>query len=86
MQPKLNHRALSARIKDRNAQIGIIGMGYVGLPLMLASTEKGFRVLGFDIDEKKSEGSILAKAHLSMSAIAASPPCAKPNRSRQRTT
>jgi UDP-N-acetyl-D-glucosamine dehydrogenase len=36
--------ALRAKISDRTAVIGIIGMGYVGLPLTLS--EKGFRVLG----------------------------------------
>lgn len=44
---------LSMRIAERGALIGIVGMGYVGLPLMLASTAKKFRVLGFDIDEKR---------------------------------
>ena len=36
--------------------IGIVGMGYVGLPLMLAVTAKDYRVLGFDIDAPKVEG------------------------------
>jgi UDP-N-acetyl-D-glucosamine dehydrogenase len=49
----MNHRDLYARIRNHDALIGIIGMGYVGLPLMLASTAKKFRVLGFDIDEEK---------------------------------
>jgi UDP-N-acetyl-D-glucosamine dehydrogenase len=53
MHAETNHNALSARIRDRSARIGIVGMGYVGLPLMLASTAKKFRVLGFDIDEEK---------------------------------
>jgi UDP-N-acetyl-D-glucosamine dehydrogenase len=56
MEAEFNHRTLSARIEDRSALIGIIGMGYVGLPLMLASTGKKFRVLGFDIDAEKVAG------------------------------
>src|SRR5262245_18240590 len=48
-----NHAALSVRIRDRSALVGIIGMGYVGLPLMLAASGKNFRVLGFDIDAKR---------------------------------
>ena len=48
--------ALSAKIKDSSAVIGIIGMGYVGLPLMLACTAKTLRVVGFDIDSKKVKG------------------------------
>jgi UDP-N-acetyl-D-glucosamine dehydrogenase len=48
-----DHQELSSRIKDSSALVGIIGMGYVGLPLMLACTAKKFRVLGFDIDQPK---------------------------------
>ena len=44
---------LLRRIDDREARIGIIGQGYVGLPLALAFIEKGFRVLGFDVDAEK---------------------------------
>jgi UDP-N-acetyl-D-glucosamine dehydrogenase len=43
--------ALIARIRARHAVVGIIGLGYVGLPLMRAATQAGFRVLGFDIDQ-----------------------------------
>ena len=41
------------RIADRSCTIGIIGMGYVGLPLGLVFCEAGHRVLGFDIDAEK---------------------------------
>jgi UDP-N-acetyl-D-glucosamine dehydrogenase len=41
------------RIENKTAEIGIIGLGYVGLPLGLEFAEKGFNVTGFDIDEKK---------------------------------
>jgi len=44
---------LERKIKNRKAHIGIIGMGYVGLPLVKLFLGKGFEVLGFDIDEKK---------------------------------
>jgi UDP-N-acetyl-D-glucosamine dehydrogenase len=40
-------------INDKSALIGIVGMGYVGLPLGLAFNRAGFKVLGFDIDENK---------------------------------
>jgi len=42
-----------AKIKDRKVHVGIIGLGYVGLPLALSFTEKGFHVTGFDVDQKK---------------------------------
>jgi len=44
---------LIEKILKKDALIGIIGMGYVGLPLVLSFCETGFRVLGFDIDSRK---------------------------------
>jgi len=44
---------LANKLKDRTAAIGIIGLGYVGLPLALRYAQAGYRVLGFDIDEEK---------------------------------
>src|SRR6201985_1039444 len=44
---------LKERIENRTARVGIIGLGYVGLPLALLFSEKGIRVTGFDIDEAK---------------------------------
>ena len=44
---------LLQRIENKKAIIGIIGLGYVGLPLGLEFANKDFNVLGFDIDEKK---------------------------------
>ena len=43
------------RIESREALVGVIGLGYVGLPLAMTFAEKGFRVLGFDIDSGKIE-------------------------------
>jgi UDP-N-acetyl-D-glucosamine dehydrogenase len=54
--PELEPRAaseLSQRISDRSAIVGIIGLGYVGLPLGLAFSAAGYRVLGFDVDGDK---------------------------------
>jgi UDP-N-acetyl-D-glucosamine dehydrogenase len=45
--------ALLCKIKEKHALVGIIGLGYVGLPLARAFTEKGFAVLGFDTDSQK---------------------------------
>ncbi|HEX7288166.1 MAG TPA: nucleotide sugar dehydrogenase [Candidatus Angelobacter sp.] len=44
---------LKKKVETRTAKIGIIGMGYVGLPLALLFSEQKFRVTGFDIDERK---------------------------------
>ncbi|HZQ43879.1 MAG TPA: nucleotide sugar dehydrogenase [Acidobacteriaceae bacterium] len=40
-------------LKKRTANVGVIGLGYVGLPLSLLFAEAGFSVTGFDIDERK---------------------------------
>lgn len=44
---------LKNRIQQREARIGIIGLGYVGLPLALLYSEQQFKVTGFDIDPRK---------------------------------
>lgn len=44
---------LAGKIEDGTAKVGIIGLGYVGLPLALAFAESGLSVLGFDVDHKK---------------------------------
>jgi len=47
--------SLLNRINERSALIGIVGLGYVGLPLVLRFCEEGFKVLGFDIDREKAD-------------------------------
>jgi len=42
---------LLSRIKSRDAQVGVIGLGYVGLPMSVLIAEAGFRVTGLDIDQ-----------------------------------
>jgi UDP-N-acetyl-D-glucosamine dehydrogenase len=45
--------ALERKIKNRSARIGIVGLGYVGLPLAVEFAQVGFRVVGIDVDERK---------------------------------
>lgn len=47
------NNALIGKLKNKEAVIGIVGLGYVGLPLMLRYNDIGFRVLGIDIDQNK---------------------------------
>ena len=47
------HEPLKIKIQSRTAKVGVIGMGYVGLPLALLFSEQSFPVTGFDIDQKK---------------------------------
>ena len=45
--------SLERAITDKSAKVGVIGLGYVGLPLVREFTRGGMRVLGFDIDPGK---------------------------------
>ena len=50
------HQAeLLNKLRSRQALIGIVGLGYVGLPLSLTYAEVGYRVLGLDIDQSKAD-------------------------------
>jgi len=60
---------LKTKIQQREARVGIIGLGYVGLPLALLYSEQKFRVTGFDIDTRKVDA--LAKGGSYIFRIAA---------------
>ncbi|HSE32383.1 MAG TPA: nucleotide sugar dehydrogenase [Pyrinomonadaceae bacterium] len=45
---------LSKLITEKNARVGVIGLGYVGLPLVVEFAAKGFKGIGFEVDEKKA--------------------------------
>ena len=45
--------ALKSCIESKTVSVGIIGLGYVGLPLAISFAESGFNVLGIDIDKSK---------------------------------
>lgn len=49
----MNHTELNKLISNKNARIGIIGLGYVGLPLSIAFLKNKFKVTGFDLDHNK---------------------------------
>jgi UDP-N-acetyl-D-glucosamine dehydrogenase len=48
------HTALLERIRTKQARVGVIGLGYVGLPLAVEFAHRGFPTTGFDIDESKA--------------------------------
>ncbi|MDR1924966.1 MAG: nucleotide sugar dehydrogenase [Planctomycetaceae bacterium] len=48
-----NFSVLADKISNKTAKVGVIGLGYVGLPLVRAFIKAGFTTLGFDVDEKK---------------------------------
>ena len=61
---KPDAKTLEEKIRQHRARIGIIGMGYVGLPLALRFAEEGFPVTGFDIDEVKVKSLAAGKTYI----------------------
>src|ERR1044071_8095620 len=44
---------LQGLIEDKSATVGVVGLGYVGLPLIVEFALKGFKGIGFEVDKKK---------------------------------
>lgn len=57
-------KALIAKIRSGEVLVGVIGLGYVGLPLSIAFGEAGTRVLGFDTDPSKSRLIAAGKSYI----------------------
>ncbi len=54
MKDEISLLSLKERLKQKKSIIGILGLGFVGLPLSLRFAEEGYKVIGFDIDKNKS--------------------------------
>ncbi|MFP3489906.1 NAD(P)-binding domain-containing protein, partial [Staphylococcus sp. SIMBA_130] len=52
---QLNAQAqdLLSKIENKTATIGVVGLGYVGLPLAVEKAKAGYNVIGFDVQEKR---------------------------------
>ena len=55
---------LLQKIKDRKATVGIIGLGYVGLPLAVEFAKGGFKVIGYDVSERVVRGLMEGRSHI----------------------
>ena len=55
---------LAEKLKQKRAVIGIVGLGYVGLPLVLSYCKAGYQVVGFDVDAKKVRGLKAGKSYI----------------------
>src|SRR5215470_12400768 len=53
-----------AKIHDRSAVIGVIGLGYVGLPLAVEFAKAGFRVIGYDVSERVASLLMRGESHI----------------------
>gem|GEM_PF-1538019 len=56
LKKKRNHMELLERIRNKEARLCVIGLGYVGLPLLVEYAKAGFRTVGIDVQEEKSQG------------------------------
>ncbi len=55
---------LEQAIRDKTAVVGVVGLGYVGLPLIRAFIAAGFRTMGFDVDPAKVERLLAGKSYI----------------------
>jgi UDP-N-acetyl-D-glucosamine dehydrogenase len=55
---------LLSKIEERKYVVGVVGLGYVGLPLLLCVVERGFHAVGMDIDAKKTEALIKGESYI----------------------
>jgi len=55
---------LLAKIDDRTACVGVVGLGYVGLPLALEFAKAGFHVIGYDVSERVTRALMSGKSHI----------------------
>ena len=55
---------LKKKIQSKNIKIGVIGLGYVGLPLSLTISERGYKVYGFDKDINKIKSLYKFKSYI----------------------
>ena len=56
--------ALEQAIHDKSAKVGVIGLGYVGLPLIRAFVAAGFHTMGFDVDRSKVEQLLAGRSYI----------------------
>ncbi|MCL4191817.1 MAG: nucleotide sugar dehydrogenase [Thermoguttaceae bacterium] len=60
----MSYSALKKAIADKSARIGVIGLGYVGLPLIRAFIAAGYRTIGFDVDQTKVDRLLKGESYI----------------------
>src|SRR5690349_9241125 len=56
--------ALEQAIRDKTAVVGVVGLGYVGLPLIRAFVAAGYRTMGFDVDQSKVDKLLAGQSYI----------------------
>lgn len=64
MRTHPSHLSIIQKIQCKDAKVGIVGLGYVGLPHALAFYNSGFNVTGFDIDQQKVNALIRGECYI----------------------
>jgi UDP-N-acetyl-D-glucosamine dehydrogenase len=64
------YKTLLDKIKETTAVIGVMGLGYVGLPLIATFHGAGFKTIGFDTDPAKIEACQTGKSYLEVAPVA----------------
>src|SRR6266540_2737394 len=63
-EPSFDDRPFSERVAARDLNVGVVGLGYVGLPLAVAYAEAGFRTIGFDVDAERAAALNQGHSHI----------------------
>ena len=58
------HIELLEKIRSKTATIGVVGLGYVGLPLIRAFVESDFKTIGFDVDDQKIQQLLAGQSYI----------------------
>jgi UDP-N-acetyl-D-glucosamine dehydrogenase len=59
-----SYESLLTRVREKKAKVGIVGLGYVGIPLARAFIDGGYQVLGFDIDQRKIDRLLAGESYI----------------------
>jgi UDP-N-acetyl-D-glucosamine dehydrogenase len=63
-KPSRAKKSAKSSTKSSTPILGVIGLGYVGLPLVVEMAHAGFKVIGFDVDSRKTEGINAGRSHI----------------------
>jgi len=58
-------RELAAALRDKRAKLGVVGLGYVGLPMLVSIVRAGFRGVGVDLDQTRVDALAQGRSYIS---------------------